>query len=232
MSTTTPLKRSPAQADQSRINGSKSHGPITPQGKCKVSKNRMAHGFRAKSIALCNEDKEVYDKHLDAYLARYTPADKVEEDLVGLLASSMWQLMRNNSIEVALFDLEMTGVNDDIEAKFVTMDQYGRLALAFKKSAGDNALELLRRYKSTAERAYHRALQALEEIHKSRKPQQPETFSAVQTPDSAPEPISQPPNPEPIATAAATEIPPEPEKPRPILLSSRPDHPNPEPADS
>jgi hypothetical protein len=213
----TPLKRSPAQADQSRINGSKSHGPITPQGKCKVSRNRMAHGFRAKSIALCNEDKEVYDKHLDAYLARYTPADKVEEDLVGLLASSMWQLMRNNSIEVALFDIEMTGVNDEIEAKFVTMDQYGRLALAFKKSAGDNALELLRRYKSTAERAYHRALQALEEIQKNRKPQPPtdpqEDLSAVPTREDS-EPV-------PTDTGGATS---EPEKPAQILLHA--EHPN------
>jgi hypothetical protein len=52
--------------------------------------------------------------------------------------------------------------------QYQTMDQYGRLALSFRKSAGDNALELLRCYKSTAGRAFHRALQALEDIQKER----------------------------------------------------------------
>src|SRR5579863_1597381 len=166
--TNTKKTRSEAQIVQSRLNGAKSNGPVTADGKCKISKNRMIHGFRSNSITLGNEDRPAYDDHLNAYLARYTPIDKVEEDLVGLLASNMWQLMRLNSIEVALFDIEISGIDVDLHGTFETMDEYGRLALAFKKSAGDNALELLRRYKSTAERAYHRALQALEEIRRDR----------------------------------------------------------------
>ena len=163
-------------------NGAKSKGPVTPTGKCSVSHNRMTHGFRANSIPLHTEDRAAYDAHLTAYLTRYTPTDKVEEDLVGLLASNMWQLMRNNSIEVALFDLEISGVKCELEGVFETMDEFGRLALAFKKSAGDNALELLRRYKSTTERAYHRALQALEQMQRDRQSQpKPENLSAVQT---------------------------------------------------
>jgi hypothetical protein len=165
--------RTEAQIAASRANGAKSNGPITPEGKIVSCWNRMTHGFRSNAITLVSEDANAYDRHLDAYLARYTPIDKTEEDLVGLLASSMWQVMRNNSIEVALFELEITGVNEEIEGGYEHMDQYGRLALAFKKSAGDNALELLRRYKTTSERAYHRALQAIEDIQKNRKPANP-----------------------------------------------------------
>ncbi|HEY3743774.1 MAG TPA: hypothetical protein VGL53_28210 [Bryobacteraceae bacterium] len=174
MSTTTDKKpRTEAQIAASRANGAKSNGPTTPEGKIVSCWNRMTHGFRSNAITLVSEDADAYDRHLDAYLARYTPVDKTEEDLVGLLASSMWQIMRNNSIEVALFEIEITGVNEEIKGEFEHMDQYGRLALAFKKSAGDNALELLRRYKVSSERAYHRALQAIEEIQKARKPSQP-----------------------------------------------------------
>ncbi len=75
----------------------------------------------------------------------------------GLLAASMWQIMRNNSIEVALFDIEISNLSDEIRRTYEDMDEYGRIALAFKKANGDNSLELLRRYRSTSERAYHRA---------------------------------------------------------------------------
>ena len=44
------------------------------------------------------------------------------------------------------------------------MDQYGRPALAFKTSAGDQDPELVLRYKTRAERSYHRSLQAIKQI--------------------------------------------------------------------
>jgi hypothetical protein len=119
----------------------------------------------------------------------------------------MWQIMRINSVEVALFDLEISGIDQYIHGNYETMDQYGRLALAFKKSAGDNALELLRRYKSTAERAYHRALQAIEEIQKGRKPQTQQNEIADQTREEPPAPDPEPESPTP-----------EPRKPALILL--------------
>src|SRR5882724_1665015 len=138
MSTPNTQPRSAAQAAASRLNGAKSHGPTSPEGKSTVSSTRMVHGFRsANFITLSTEDHDVYDAHLDAYLARYAPIDKVEQDLVGLLASQMWQLMRNNSIEVALFEIEISGVAFHIEGKFEDMDQYGILALAFKKSRSE-----------------------------------------------------------------------------------------------
>ena len=167
MSTPNKKTRSEAQSEASRTNGSKSQGPVTEQGKERICMNRMTHGFRSNVITLSTEDKPAYDHHLDSYLIRYAPKDKTEEDLVGLLASSMWQIMRNNSIEVALFELEIAGVAANLDERIRHIDQYGLLALAFKKSAGDNAFELLRRYKSTSERAFHRALEALEQIQKN-----------------------------------------------------------------
>jgi hypothetical protein len=213
---TTIKPRSEAQLAASRSNGAKSLGPTTPEGKSKVSKNRMTHGFRSNSIPLSNEDPSAYDTHLAAYLARYNPIDQVEEDLVGLLASNMWLVMRNNCIEVALFELLMTDNEESVNRYYEGVDEYGRIALAFKRSAGDNAFELIRRYKATTERAYHRALQALEKIRKDRK-------STVQT--QAPHPAPPPSldatpaekldnGGEPAAEAAATEAEGVPSSPR------------------
>jgi len=98
--------------------------------------------------------------------------------------------MRYRSIELALFELELAGIISDLDPGVKRIDQYGLLAMAFKRSAGDNAFELLRRYKTTSEHSYHRALQALEQIQKSRpaKPPepQPEIPATVPTRDPAP----------------------------------------------
>ena len=186
MSDSNSKERSPAQIEASRANGAQSKGPKTPEGKAKSSRNRMAHGFRANCIPLTTESRAAYAEHLDAYMRRYAPADKVEEDLVGLTASNMWNVMRMSAIETALLDFEISGVDvHSIEETYENMDEPGRLALAFKKTAGDNALETLRRYKSFTERAFHRAFQAVEQIRKERTApppaEPPKTESTVRT---------------------------------------------------
>ena len=169
MSKTSKLPR----GEQSRINGAKSKGPTTAEGLVNISKAQIIHGFRAATVAIHSENHAAYDAHLDSYLARYTPADAVEADLVGLLALNMFEIKRMASVESALFDLEIDGMDQMIEGTYQRMDEFGRLALAFKKSSGDRALDLLRRYKSTAERAFHKTFQALETIRKERQTKQP-----------------------------------------------------------
>jgi uncharacterized protein YecA (UPF0149 family) len=97
-----------------------------------------------------------------------------------------WQLMRFNSVEVALLDLEMMDIEAEVLRDFDAMDEWGRLALAFKKSSGDRALEVLRRYKTTAERAYHRSLAVLEKMRKERPAEPP--CQPRQAPETKPDP--------------------------------------------
>ena len=213
MSNNKNRKSSPAQAAAARANGAKSLGPTTPEGRAKLGGNRMTHGFRAASVSLANENRADYDAHLDEYLKRYAPIDKVETDLVGLCALNMWHLMRMNSIEVSLFDLEMSGLDAEMSRDFKTIDEWGRLALAFKKSAGDNALELLRRYKSSAERAYHRSFQALEQIKKDRATAVSTSVPSLEAPkEDAPKENS----------AAETQAPPQPAAQQPVTPTAQP----------
>jgi hypothetical protein len=178
------VERSQPQIDASRANGAKSQGPTSPEGLERSSKNRLTHGFRSSTLTLSIEDKEEYDAHLAAYLKKYAPQDKTEEDLVGLAASSMWNYMRLSSVEVALLEHELENVDEWLERKHMSAEESERLALAFKRSAGSRALELVLRYKTTAERSFHRAIKALDQIVKARKPKQ--STSAIRTQETAP----------------------------------------------
>jgi hypothetical protein len=194
-------ERSQAQIDASRANGALSTGPTTQAGRQASNRSRITHGFRSNTLTLSNEDKEQYDQHLDAYLAKYQPQDKVQEDLVGLAASSMWNYMRLSSVEVCLLEMDLADAVAELEERNQEdyVDEAGRLALAFKKSAGDRALELVIRYKTTAERSFHRAIKTLDQALKSRKTEEPKLNvpkSAVPTREFTPKPtialVSQP----------------------------------------
>jgi len=48
------------QKNASKINGARSKGPVTPEGKAKVSQNGCKHGLYAKQTVLRNEDPAQY----------------------------------------------------------------------------------------------------------------------------------------------------------------------------
>ena len=48
------------KAESSRINGAKSHGPVTPEGKQHSSLNSLRHGILAQFICLTSEDKDKF----------------------------------------------------------------------------------------------------------------------------------------------------------------------------
>ena len=184
-------RRSANQADASRLNGAKSSGATTPAGKLKIHHAHMTHGFSGPNVCVHTEDQDAFTAHINAYIARFAPIDKVELDLVSLIATNMWQVMRLTAVEVALADFDISNIESFYEGKYEEMDQYGRLALAFKKSAGDHAPELVLRYKTRAERSYHRGLQAIKTLQQNRPSLTPQEEISV----TAGNPLPQPPKP-------------------------------------
>src|SRR5437016_3007527 len=58
------------KAESSRINGAKSRGPITPEGKQRSSLNSVRHGLLAKVHCLTNENQGLFKELLQDYLTR------------------------------------------------------------------------------------------------------------------------------------------------------------------
>ena len=78
--------RTEAQKEASRINGSKSNGPTTLNGKDKSSRNALRHGLTAFELALSNEDAEAFNNVLADYTAEYLSEGPTKTNLVEQIA--------------------------------------------------------------------------------------------------------------------------------------------------
>jgi hypothetical protein len=158
-----------------RANGTKSRGPVTPEGRAKSSRNSLRHGLSAKSILLPAESREQFQILLDAHIQQFQPANDVEMDLVEAMAVARWRLRRIWAIETSLLANELTRRAEDIDDEFTEMTGEDRLAWVFQRLAdGGQSLALLARYEGNLNRAFDRAFKQLN-ILKSQRQNEPKS---------------------------------------------------------
>jgi hypothetical protein len=79
------------QREASRLNGTKSNGPVTAEGKRRSSLNARRHQLAAEDLVLDAEEMEDFDHMLNAYLAELQPRTEIEADLVEEMAATKWR---------------------------------------------------------------------------------------------------------------------------------------------
>jgi hypothetical protein len=150
------------KSETARLNGSKSHGPKTPDGKTRSPQNAPRHGLTANFTVQLDESQEEFETFLDAYVHRFQPADAVELDLVQTMAIARWRLRRIATLEGALFENKLMLSEEPIAEEFEDLDGANRLAWVFDKLAEESkALTLLMRYETSQNRLYERAAKQL-----------------------------------------------------------------------
>ena len=160
----------PSRAEASRVNGAKSRGPKTEQGRRADSLNAIKHGLTAETVVLPSESEEDYQAELREYFHHFAPATKPEADLVRQLASAHWRLVRYTRIEASLLDVEMERQRERVAREWNRLDQPGRLALAFEALAGPHSsLALLNRYEARLHNEYQRVLKSLVQMQATRR---------------------------------------------------------------
>jgi hypothetical protein len=127
----------PAQVIANQANSQKSTGPVTEAGKAKSSRNRLSHGFASSTRFIPGEDPEQFKALLLDLMREYRPATPTQQILVEKMAHHQWITLRANRIQ-------------------------GNL-LADTRDFGEvhRTLPLMIRYQTTAERAFHKAHEAL-----------------------------------------------------------------------
>jgi hypothetical protein len=158
-----------SKSDAARSNGSKSKGPVTPEGTARSSKNALKHGLTAQLDTLPRESQEVFDALLDSHMTRYQPVGAIEEDLVQTLAITRWRLRRIPALEFGIFDNETVRLEERIDREFSEITDLGRLAYAFHELADNSkSLALLIRYEASLIRTHDRVFKHLTAIQKLR----------------------------------------------------------------
>jgi hypothetical protein len=163
------------KSETSRINGAKSHGPKTPEGKEASSHNSLKHGFTsAKTFILHCESAEEYQEFLAEHIAIHQPVTAPEKELVDQMAIARWRIRRFVAAETDLLDTEMVRNRDKVNKEFAPADSAVHLAMAIRSLADESrVLSLMSRYESRLQRVHDKAYAALRELQSNRPDHSP-----------------------------------------------------------
>src|ERR1700690_1593615 len=153
-----------SKSETARINGAKSRGPITEEGRARSSRNSLRHGFTAKAVVLAAESRDEYQALLDSFLDRFQPADAVEQELVETMAAARWRLRRLALIESTILDNHIKKWTKFVNLELTDPSSDDRLAFSFKTLAEGPTLNVLVRYEAGLTRTFDRALKQLTQL--------------------------------------------------------------------
>src|SRR6266566_3037913 len=179
------------QSESGRINGAKSRGPTSAEGKKNSSRNSLQHGCTAShTIILACEDPEDFERMVEKYDNMYKPVTLEEQDLVAEMISARWRIRRATGIETNLLDCEMVTEEPKLKQKFAEVDCGMVLASAFRSLADEShSMTMLTRYESRLRRIHKQAHAMLLRLRQERasEPAPPEPPPApAPAPDLAP----------------------------------------------
>ena len=163
---------SEARKAAARANGSKSRGPITPEGKARSSRNSLRHGCAMKALLLTDECHEAAKEVIEEYVTDLDPQGAVERDIVEMIALHHWQYNRVQAIQTGYFNNAAARHNDFISKEFAEADPMSRLAEVFRHmNLEDDTFRLLMRYTNDIRRAFTVKLRDLKFVQAMRNEQ-------------------------------------------------------------
>src|SRR6266540_1598642 len=189
---TTQLK-----SDTARVNGAKSHGPKTAEGRAKSSRNATKHGLSSRNpLVLECENEDDFQAVHEQQMEIHQPATPAEKDLVDQMVAARWRILRLQSIETDVLDTEMRRRQENQRER--GRDDIIRLSNAYTTVADNSrAMALASRCESRFTRIYQSSYKILRELQAARAKQS--------TQPVAPEP-TQPEPPPPEIRNPASEI--------------------------
>ena len=175
--------RTEAQINASRLNGAKSHGPVTAEGKAISSRNAVKHGMLATFVVIDGENRDSFIEICEDLYAEFEPATPFEESLIRTMAVARWKQERIWNVERVNFNTQMKRDREMDPALTACAELQN--ATAFKRLGDDSrSLDLILRYENRHERQYLRAHKRFLEVRNQR------LKSTPPEPEPAPEPVN------------------------------------------
>jgi hypothetical protein len=157
--------RSERQNTASRANGTKSRGPVTPEGRAASAGNRLDHGMLADAIVIEGEAADRLAALSEAFHRQLQPRDEVELAYVENMIMCRWRQIR-------LWELESANMGYEIRKQahiHESETKRTRAALAFRALSDESrSLELMNRYETRFARQFIRSHQCLLNLRANR----------------------------------------------------------------
>lgn len=162
--------RTESQQNASRVNGAKSHGPVTPEGKAKSSQNGTTHGLFSDSLLLRKESREAWNQLSADLVERFDPVGNVELNIIYQMAVTTWRSQRAINMEAAIIDMEIDVVELTDAPANSPEDEVRIAATAYVKAVGrDKAILELGRQSIRLDNLWMRWHKKLKELQEDRK---------------------------------------------------------------
>ena len=171
-------RTSDLQRETARLNGAKSRGPISPEGKAKFARNAETHGLLS-NVVLKGENAERFSQISDQILGSIRPQDELELGIAEAFALARWRQRRAWDIESALFAKAMDQ-HADQPTPLAAASAYEDLI------ARNDVIGRILRYETTSARTMSRCLR---DLHNHRRSQDRRAGTPPPVPPAgAPEP--------------------------------------------
>jgi hypothetical protein len=152
----------PSRAESSRINGAKSTGPRTDEGKRRSAYNRTTHGMRSSRVVLPNESREIYNELHALFFDLFAPRDIFENECVSNMVNARWFIRRLEAATTANIEIAMADSRSAIAGNYQNVTAAHEHAFAFRKMAQMKGhSDILGRYEDRQHRVFDRSYRLL-----------------------------------------------------------------------
>src|ERR1019366_8136374 len=91
-----------SQLTANRSNALASTGPVTPEGKSRISRNAVTTGLFSAGDFVLREESDIYTEFCAAYEADLAPVGPIEQTFAAEIIHAAWRLRRCSTIEASL----------------------------------------------------------------------------------------------------------------------------------
>jgi hypothetical protein len=118
------VMRTEAQIRASKINGARSRGPVTEEGKGRSRFGGLKDGVRAQTLILPGENAQEFESELERLTHDLQPRDETEHKLVHEIASAEWFQRRARRAQFSRLKSDIDGAGDrEDEDVALTLDR-------------------------------------------------------------------------------------------------------------
>jgi hypothetical protein len=145
-------------SQSARINGARSRGPVTPEGKAISSRNAMRHGLLARNVLLSNEDPKAFEMFFYLFIERFKPVNDIEMSMIEDMTAAQWRLHRGIAMEKSILESGIAARPGKSPIEQITG--------AWCDPMNQVSLTRLERYQTRLQNMYQRALRGLQLMRK------------------------------------------------------------------